>query len=109
MASVRSKILHPIGKQLIKYVYKNPEKNMLKLIHLGKRVTGNMFPESTFTKPIEIISDKNNIWHDFLFNGLRDIHPDIFTKAALTQLTQVLTAHLPCGKREMSFTATFRG
>ena len=84
MASVRSKILHPIGKQLIKYVYKNPEKNMLKLIHLGKRVTGNMFPESTFTKPIEIISDKNNIWHDFLFNGLRDIHPDIFTKAALT-------------------------
>lgn len=84
MASVRSKILHPVGRQLIKYVYKNPEKNMLKLIHLGKKVTGNMFPESTFTKPIEIISDKNNIWHDYLFNGLRDIHPDIFTKAALT-------------------------
>lgn len=84
MASVRSKILHPIGKQLIKYVYKNPEKNMLKLVHLGKKVTGNMFPESTFTKPIEIISDKTNIWHDYLFNGIKDIHPDIFTKAALT-------------------------
>lgn len=84
MASVRSKILHPIGKQLIKYVYKNPEKNMLKLIRLGKRMAGNMFPESTFTKPIEIISDESNIWHSFLFNGLKDINPDFFTKAALT-------------------------
>lgn len=84
MASVRSKILHPIGKRLIKYVYKNPEKNMLKIVNLGKKVTGNMFPESTFTKPIEIISDKSNIWHDYLFNGLKDVHPDIFTKAALT-------------------------
>lgn len=84
MASLRSKILHPIGNQLIKYVYKNPEKNMLKLINLGKRVTGSMFPESTFTKPIEIISDKSNIWHDYLFNGLKDINPKIFSKAALT-------------------------
>lgn len=84
MASVRSKLLHPIGKQLIKYVYKAPEKNMLKLIRIGKRLAGNMFPESTFVKPIEIITDESNIWHDFLFNGLKDINPEFFTKAALT-------------------------
>ena len=84
MASVRSKLLHPIGKQLIKYVYKNPQKNMLKLVKIGKKFAGSMYPESTFTKPIEIISDESNIWHTFLFNGLKDINPKVFSKAALT-------------------------
>lgn len=84
MASVRSKLLHPIGKQLIKYVYKNPQKNMLKLVKIGNKFAGSMYPESTFTKPIEIISDENNIWHTYLFNGLKDINPKVFSKAALT-------------------------
>lgn len=84
MASVRSKLLHPIGKQLIKYVYKNPQRNMLKLIKIGKKFAGSMYPESTFTKPIEIISDENNVWHTYLFNGLKDIDPKVFSKAALT-------------------------
>ncbi len=84
MASVRSKLLHPIGKQLIKYVYKNPQKNMLKLVKIGKKFAGSMYPESTFTKPIEIISDESNIWHTYLFNGLKDINPKVFSKAALT-------------------------
>lgn len=84
MASVRSKLLHPIGKQLIKYVYKNPQKNMLKLVKIGKKFAGSMYPESTFTKPVEIISDESNIWHTYLFNGLKDINPKVFSKAALT-------------------------
>lgn len=43
-----------------------------------------MYPESTFTKPIEIISDPTNVWHKYLFDGLRDIDPDFFCSAALT-------------------------
>ena len=43
-----------------------------------------MYPESTFTKPIEIISDPTNVWHKYLFDGLRDIDPDFFFSAALT-------------------------
>lgn len=84
MAQAKSRMLHSIGNVLFKYIYKNPQKNMLKLIKIGKAVTGNMYPESTFTKPIEIISDKNNIWNQFLFRGLEEVDSDFLRRAILT-------------------------
>lgn len=65
-------------------MYKDPEKNMLKLIKLAKLVAHNMYPASTFTTPIDIITNKENTWHDYLFNGLKDIDEDVFTRIALT-------------------------
>ena len=84
MANIKDKALYFVGNKLLKYVYKNPQKNMLKLVKLGKAVAGKMYPESTFTKPIEIISDETNVWHKYLFNGLNDIDPDFFRSAVLT-------------------------
>ena len=84
MAQTKSKVLHIIGNRVFKYIYKNPKKNMLKLIKIGKAVTGKMYPESTFTKPIEIISDESNIWHSFLFRGLQEVDSDFLRKAVLT-------------------------
>lgn len=84
MSQTKSRLLHFIGNILFRYIYKNPEKNILKLIKIGKAVTGNMYPESTFTKPIEIISDKSNIWNEFLFRGLEDVDSDFLRKAVLT-------------------------
>ena len=78
MANIKDKMLYFVGNKLLKYVYKNPQKNMLKLIKIGKAVAGKMYPESTFTKPIEIISDPTNVWHKYLFDGLRDIDPDSY-------------------------------
>ena len=82
--NLKDKALYFVGNKLLKYVYKNPQKNMLKLVKLGKAVAGKMYPESTFTKPIEIISDETNVWHKYLFNGLNDIDPDFFRSAVLT-------------------------
>lgn len=84
MSQVKSKVLHAVGNRLVKYLYKNPKKNILKLIKIGKTFAGGMYPESTFTKPIEIISDESNIWNQFLFKGLEDIDRDFFRKAVLT-------------------------
>lgn len=84
MASFKNKSLHSVGNVLFKYIYKNPQRNMLRLVKVGKAVAGKMYPESTFTKPIEIISNKDNIWHEYLFNGLNDINRDLFRRAALT-------------------------
>ena len=84
MANIKDKALYFVGNKLLKYVYKNPQKNMLKLVKLGKAVAGKMYPERTFTKPIEIISDETNVWHKYLFNGLNDIDPDFFRSAVLT-------------------------
>ena len=84
MASAKSKALHGVGNLLFKYIYRNPEKNIPKLIGFAKKVTGDQFPESTFTKPMEIINDKNNIWNTYLFNGLEDVDRDFLRKAILT-------------------------
>ena len=36
MANIKDKMLYFVGNKLLKYVYKNPQKNMLKLIKIGK-------------------------------------------------------------------------
>ena len=36
MANIKDKALYFVGNRLLKYVYKNPQKNMLKLVKLGK-------------------------------------------------------------------------
>ena len=58
MAKIKNSTLHRIGKQLFKYVYKNPQKNMLRLVRVAKIAAKNMYPASTFTTPIDIISNK---------------------------------------------------
>ncbi|MGN0533168.1 MAG: radical SAM protein [Eubacterium sp.] len=84
MAKFKSRVLHGIGNRIFKYIYKNPQRNIVKLIKIGKAVTGNMYPEATFTKPIEIISDESNVWNKFLFRGLEEVDPDFLRKAVLT-------------------------
>ena len=69
------KILYAVGDRLLRYVYKNPRRNLVKLVKVGKLVAGKMFPPSTFTKPIEIIEDEDNVWHQFLFRGLDEVDP----------------------------------
>lgn len=84
MPSLKSKTLHKIGNGLFKYIYKNPERNMLRLVKVGKAFAGKMYPESTFTKPIEIITDESNVWHQFLFRGIKEVNPDFLRRAVLT-------------------------
>lgn len=84
MAHTKSKVLHLIGNRIFKYVYKDPEKNILKLIKIGKAAAGKMYPESTFTKPIEILNDKDNVWNKFLFRGLKEVDEEMLQKAVLT-------------------------
>lgn len=84
MAQIKSKVLHKVGNRLFKYIYKDPKKNMLKLVKVGKAFAGKMYPESTFTKPIEIISDEKNIWHQFLFRGIDEVDHEFLRKAVLT-------------------------
>lgn len=84
MAQLKSKMLHGIGNQVFKFLYKSPKRNMLKLINLAEALTGKMYPESTFTKTKEILNDEDNIWHQFLFRGLEEVDHDFLRKAVLT-------------------------
>lgn len=81
---LKGRALHKFGESVFRYIYKNPEKNMLRLVRAGKLFAGRMFPKSTFERPVEIISDESNVWHKYLFDGLRDLDRDLFCHAALT-------------------------
>ena len=39
MANIKDKALYFVGNKLLKYVYKNPQKNMLKLVKLQVKCT----------------------------------------------------------------------
>lgn len=84
MANISPALLHRIGNRLMKYVYKNPERNMLRLVKVAKFAAGGIYPKSTFEKPIEIIEDENNIWHKYLFEGIERLDRQSFTNIALT-------------------------
>ncbi len=84
MANIKSKVLHAVGNRMADYIYKDPKKNIPKLINIAKRLAGDQFPETTFTKPLEIVADDTNIWHKYLFDGLEDIDREQFKSVALT-------------------------
>ena len=84
MPSAKRKLLYSIGNGIFRYVYKDPKKNMLRLVKIGKAMAGKMYPEKTFTTSIDIISNENNIWHQYLFNGINDVDKDFLRRATLT-------------------------
>ena len=42
----KASTLHKIGRPLVNYVYKNPKKNIPKVLKIGKAVTGNNMDSS---------------------------------------------------------------
>lgn len=75
--------LHKIGKVLIKYVYKNPKKNIPKLLKVAKSAVGNQFP-TDWDALEDAVKNEKNIWHDFLFNALDSVDRELATKMLLT-------------------------
>lgn len=81
---IKTNTLHKIGRPLVKYVYKDPKKNIPKIIKVAKTVTGNLFPETTWTKPLEVITDETNIWNSYIYDMVKDIDHDMLTHLLLT-------------------------
>lgn len=78
------KALSKLADILIRYIYKEPQRNMLRLLNIAEKVTGNMYPPSTFQKAREIVTDEKNIWHQFIVKGLHEVDHDILRKAIIT-------------------------
>lgn len=82
--NIKTSTLHKIGRPLVKYVYKNPKKNIPKVLKVGKAVTGNLFPEHTWTKPLEVLTDETNTWHSYVYDMVDDIDNELLTQLLLT-------------------------
>ena len=49
------KILYAVGDRLLRYVYKNPRRNLVKLVKVGKLVAGKMFPPALLPSPLRLL------------------------------------------------------
>ena len=68
---------------LIKYVKKNPQDNLVKLVDAVQRFAGTVFPAKNFDKFREAATDPDNVYVQLLKRAINDLHPDVFNGMAM--------------------------
>ncbi len=58
---------------IYKYVKKNPEENLVKLVDLAQKLMGGAFPEKNFDAFRKAIQDKDNVWRTFAMNIIENV------------------------------------
>ncbi len=53
---------------IYKYIKKNPEENLIKLVDLAQKLMGGAFPEKNFDAFRSAVQDKENVWRTFALN-----------------------------------------
>lgn len=67
----------------IKYVNKDREKSLMKLVDLSERFMGDNYPEEAYEGARKLIQDHDGKWMKYLNKALDEIHPNIIKTAAL--------------------------
>lgn len=67
----------------IKYVNKDREKSLMKLVDLSERFMGDNYPEEAYEGARKLIQDPDGKWMKYLNKALDEIHPNIIKTAAL--------------------------
>lgn len=57
---------------IYKYVKKNPEENIIKLIDMAQKLMGGAFPEKNYDAFRKAIQDKDNVWRTFAMNIINE-------------------------------------
>jgi MoaA/NifB/PqqE/SkfB family radical SAM enzyme len=69
--------------RILRYIEKEPQKNLLKLLNLAQKITGKLFPASAFEKGREALADPDNVWNRFVMGVIRDVDRDVLKKTML--------------------------
>lgn len=70
--------------RVLKYIDKDPKKNILKMINLAEKVSGKNFPAKTFDGFRNAINDDDNVWSQYAMGLLNDIDRDYLKKMFLS-------------------------
>ncbi len=68
---------------LIKYVKKNPQDNLVKLVDAVQRFAGPVFPAKNFDKFREAATDPDNVYVKLLKRAINDLDSDVFNGMAM--------------------------
>ena len=70
-------------EQSIKYIKKNPQDNIVKLVDSIQRFAGTVFPSKNFDKIREGAADPDNVYTQLLLRAIRDLDPDVLNNMGL--------------------------
>ena len=65
---------------ILKYIDKNPQENLLKLVDKAEALTKGIFPKENFEKFRKALCDNENIWTNYALSFLTDIDRDTLKK-----------------------------
>ena len=68
----------------LRYIDKNPQKNIIKLINMAEKYAGKMFPPNVFLSFKAAVSDKDNVWFRYVMGLLNDIDRENLKKMFLS-------------------------
>ncbi|MDO4338694.1 MAG: hypothetical protein Q4C91_11520 [Eubacteriales bacterium] len=63
---------------VLKYVNKDREKNLLKLVDISEKFLGSRFRQEVYDGARELIQDKDGKWMKFLYRALDELDPHVF-------------------------------
>ncbi len=69
--------------RVLRYIDKDPERNLLNLINNAQRLVGGTFPEKYFDSFRAAVSDPENVWSQFARNLLSDVDRTVLKKMLL--------------------------
>lgn len=69
--------------KILKYIEKDPQKNLIKLVDKSQGIAGGLFPSANFDKFREALKDPDNIWTGFAQGIIKDIDHDVLKKMML--------------------------
>ncbi len=68
---------------LLKYIDKNPQENLIKLIDLAEKLLGDTFPKKNIEAARRIIREQDNVYYTLAMNILGDLDRDMLKKMIL--------------------------
>ncbi|MBE6817940.1 MAG: radical SAM protein [Ruminococcaceae bacterium] len=71
--AVMDKVAHLIIGRALKYIEKDPAKNMMKIIRIAKRLMGKTFPASAYEGMVQMATDENNNWHKYAVKMIEEV------------------------------------
>ena len=69
--------------RVYKYINKDRQAHILKLLNMAHKITGDTFPEYFWKAAIDEFSDSNNKWAKVVNKAFDDLHPNVVKKHVL--------------------------
>lgn len=69
--------------KILKYIYKDPKNNLVKLLNRSEKLLGGIFPQKNLDAMKKAVQDENNVYYQYAMSFLNDVDSQILKKMLL--------------------------